>query len=67
MNIITLAEAKALGYRPLTSVYRLQTERKMLAAVLADMSAGGIETVLVEVPHGVEVWRLGGVGLDDEV
>ena len=49
--------AESLGYRPLTNGYG-PSERGMLARVIADMQAGGIDFCLVPICRGFfEVWR----------
>jgi ATP sulfurylase len=55
-NTMTAQEARAKGYRPLTTKY-IKKEQWMLDNVLADMRRGGIDHVLVEQDGGVEVWR----------
>ncbi|MFA9263001.1 MAG: hypothetical protein ACEQSB_06685 [Undibacterium sp.] len=57
MKTMSEKDAKANGYRPLTTSYQLPKEQWMLDNVLADMKRGNIDTVLVPDAVGVEVWR----------
>lgn len=58
MNLITPKEARAMGYKPLTTGYALPTEKWMLDNVLADMARAKIEVALIDGFEGPEVWRL---------
>ena len=59
MRTITEIEARAAGYRALTSEYRVPDEQWMLDRVLADMRRGNISHALVKEPGGFSVWRKG--------
>lgn len=50
-------DAKAAGYRTLTTRYYLPREQWMLDGVLADMKRANVDHVVVREPGGVSVWR----------
>lgn len=54
---MTKKEARNNGYRPLTIAYQLPHEGWMLDNVLDDMRRGKIDSVVVTVQGGVELWR----------
>ena len=66
MNTITIKEAEAANYKPLTFPY-VAGEETMLGKVVADMERDNIDYKLVETTikvrdirqWGVEVWRRG--------
>ena len=57
MKTITKQQAKAEGYRPLTTAYTLPQEEWMLNNILADLQRGNINHALVAQSEGVEVWK----------
>lgn len=57
MKTMTPQAAEAAGYRALTTEYKLPEQQWMLDRVLADMRRGGIDTVIVTMARGPEVWR----------
>jgi hypothetical protein len=59
LSILNEKQARAEGYRALTRFYTLPDEQGMLENVMADMQRGQIDSVLVFVAEGVEVWRKG--------
>ena len=59
MTTINKTEARAAGFRALTSRFYLPEEQEMLDGVLADMRRGNISHVLVSDRLGVAVWRRG--------
>jgi hypothetical protein len=50
-------DAKAAGYRALTSGYRLPEQQWMLDGVLADMRRAKVDHVVVRDRRGASVWR----------
>lgn len=54
---ISANEASRLGFRALTTGYKLPRQKQMIQNVLDDMKRGNIPAVLVEASDGVEVWR----------
>ncbi|MGZ4973507.1 MAG: hypothetical protein ACXWDN_12170 [Limisphaerales bacterium] len=57
LRLMDSKTAKAAGYCPLTTAYRLPHEQAMVDNVLADMRRGKIDHRLVKVLGGVSVWR----------
>jgi len=57
METITKQQAKAEGYRPLTTAYTLPQEEWMLNNIVADLRHGNINFALVAESTGVEVWK----------
>jgi hypothetical protein len=57
MKTMNRREAKAAGYRALTSRYELPREQWMLDAVLADMRRAKVNHVVVRDRLGLSVWR----------
>jgi hypothetical protein len=57
MSEITSTEAMALGYRPMTTSYKIPNEQWMLDRVIEDMDRGQIKFALVTATGGGEVWR----------
>lgn len=41
----------------LTTPYKLPRQQWMMDSVVGDMNRGNIRSALVEVAHGIEVWR----------
>jgi len=68
MTTISAHQARAKGYRPLTTECSLPKEQWIVESILADMALGNIPAVLVDPAIGsdrpvgqlVEVWRIGG-------
>jgi len=56
-------EAKAAGFHALAGPFNRTTEAKQLAAVIRDLTRGGIAHRLIEENGGVTVWRKGWVAL----
>ena len=57
MQTMTPQAAEAAGYRALTTEYKIPEEQWMMDRVLADMKRGGIDTVIVSMARGPEIWR----------
>jgi hypothetical protein len=57
MQTMTPQAAEAAGYRALTTEYKIPEEQWMMDRVLADMKRGGIDTVIVSMARGQEIWR----------
>jgi hypothetical protein len=58
MNLTTKQKAKADGYRPLTTAYKLPAEQWMLDNILEDMKHANTDIVFVgENQQSVEIWK----------
>jgi len=58
MNLTTKQQAKADGYRPITTAYKLPEEQWMLENILADMNRANADIVFVgEDQQSVEIWK----------
>jgi hypothetical protein len=58
MNLTTKQQAKADGYRPMTTAYKLPSEQWMLDNILADMKRANAEIVFVgENQNSIEIWK----------
>jgi hypothetical protein len=57
VKTISEEEAKRLGLGRLTTPYSLPREQQLLSNAVEDMRRGNIEHAIVEVAHGVEIWR----------
>jgi len=57
MKTITKQQAKAEGYRPLTTAYTLPQEEWMINNIVADLQRANIKFVFVAESTGVEVWK----------
>ena len=54
---MTEPEARKASFVPLAGPYDDQTERQMLANVVADMRRGGINHLVIGPKHGQTVYR----------
>jgi hypothetical protein len=59
------AEARSLGFRPITEAYS-SVENHMMNRAIEQLESGGIPYRLVRVWNGIEIWRQGAQEVDDE-